>query len=250
MSTLTVRFGRALFHWRSLTPVPIIVLLAALLWLERGQPLPGGETAGLWLDVVGVLLAILGQLLRGWVLGQVQDGTSGQNDYLEARNLNTNGPYARVRNPLYVGNLLIVAGLLLLTHSLLAAAIALFFFFGQYHFIIRAEEGFLRDQFGARFDEYCAQVPRWLPRLRPMSDQPLSHHFDWKRAIKKEHNPFTAWVSGALALWGFRLWASDPSALLAALPWLLAIEAVLLVAFFVVKAWKKGRLFRQPVQNG
>jgi len=246
MTTKTIAIGQVLFRWRSLTPVPVIILLAGVLWLERARWSDGDGTRAIAFFAAGLIVALLGQALRAWVLGQVPEGTSGQGFSLEASTLNTNGPYARVRNPLYVGNLGIVVGLLLMTQSLLAAAIALVFFFGQYHFIIRAEEQFLRGQFAERFDEFCSKVPRWLPRLTPANDLPLSHRFDWRRALKKEHNPFTAWATGAVALWAFQLWMRDPQALRALLPVLIGGEAALLVAFALVKAWKKGKLGGKP----
>lgn len=244
MTTKTLAIGQVLFRWRSLTPVPVILLLGVVLWLERARWSAGDGTRALVFFAAGLVVALLGQALRAWVLGQVPEGTSGQGFSLEATTLNTNGPYARVRNPLYVGNLGIVVGLLLMTQSLLAAGIALLFFFGQYHFIIRAEEQFLRGNFGERFEEFCRKVPRWLPRLTPASDLPLSHRFDWRRALKKEHNPFTAWVTGALLIWAFQLWVRDPAALRVALPALLGAEGALLVCFVLVKAWKKGKLLR------
>jgi len=134
--------GRFLFRWRSFTPVPLLLVAAPLVWRGRGPASP------LWL-AGGLLLCLLGQALRAWVLGQVPDGTSGQNEKLIAVSLNTKGPYARTRNPLYLGNLAITLGLCLVAHSpaLLVAAAALFAL--QYRAIIAAEEDFLRSRFGA-----------------------------------------------------------------------------------------------------
>ena len=59
-----------LFRWRSFTPVPVLLAAIPLLWRSRG----GGGPAWAW---TGLLLCLLGQALRAWVLGQVPDGTSG-----------------------------------------------------------------------------------------------------------------------------------------------------------------------------
>ncbi|MGI5861849.1 MAG: methyltransferase family protein [Myxococcales bacterium] len=243
--TTTLRLGRLLFHWRSITPVPVIAGILALLWFERNELATGRLEVLLALDVAGLLLAIAGQALRAWVLGQVPEGTSGQGNTLEASTLNTTGPYARVRNPLYVGNLLIVVGLLLMTQSLVAAALALAFFFGQYHFIIRAEEQFLRERFAKRFEAFYRSVPRWLPRLKPATDLPLSHRFAWRRSLRKEHNPFAAWMSGAVLLAGWQLWMRDAAGFYAVLPGLVAAEAALLSFYLVVKGWKRGWFLRE-----
>ena len=154
--------GRVLFRWRSFTPVPLLLLAIPLLWIGRGPASPA------WL-AAGLALCVAGQAVRAWVLGQVPDGTSGQNEKLIAISLNTSGPYAHTRNPLYLGNLLITLGLCAVAHSwALLAAVALLFGL-QYRAIIAAEENFLRERFGAEFDAFCARVPRFWPRLRAVS---------------------------------------------------------------------------------
>src|SRR5207237_3321375 len=96
--------GKLLFRWRSFTPVPLLILAVPLLWRSRGGGGPGWVAAG-------SALCVAGEALRAWVIGQVPDGTSGQNERLIATGLNTAGPYALTRNPLYLGNLLITLGL-------------------------------------------------------------------------------------------------------------------------------------------
>src|SRR3954469_15419656 len=153
------RAGQALFRWRSFTPVLILALAIPPLARTRGAHHPA-------FVAIGFALCLLGQALRAWVLGVVPDGTSGQNERLIATDLNTGGPYALTRNPLYLGNLLITLGLCAIAHDAIMLALAAVLFAVQYRAIIAAEERFLRDQFGARFDEYAARVPRFWPRLR------------------------------------------------------------------------------------
>ena len=182
--------GRLLFRWRSFTPVPLIAVAAVLIWRSRGPASP-------WWLAAGLALCIAGQALRAWVLGQVPDGTSGQNEKLIATELNTHGPYAYTRNPLYLGNLGITLGLCLVAHDPLLLAIVAALFWLQYRAIIAAEEGFLRAQFGSQFDDYCARVPRFWPRLKsPRTSRP----WDWRRALRKEHNPAAAWIALAIVL--------------------------------------------------
>src|SRR5687767_14649809 len=108
------QLGGALFRFRSFTPVPVIAITVALLWRSRAGEGPGGATLDMALNAVGVGVALLGQALRFYTLGLVREGTSGQGAVLQATHLNTRGPYAHVRNPLYVGNLGICLGLLLI----------------------------------------------------------------------------------------------------------------------------------------
>ena len=189
-ANLLERAGGVLFRWRSFTPVPVVLLAVPLIWLGRGPSSP------LWL-AAGLALCALGQALRAWVLGQVPDGTSGQNERLIATALNVSGPYAHTRNPLYLGNLGITLGLCLVAHSwLLFAAVGALFGL-QYRAIIAAEEGFLRSQFGAAYEAFCARVPRFWPSLRAVAVAE-ARPWSWRRALKKEHNPAAAWALLAL----------------------------------------------------
>lgn len=241
-STTTLGLGRVLFKFRSFTPVPLLLALAWLLSRSRGGPGLGGAQVDAVLDVAGVLVALAGQALRFYTLGQVPEGTSGQGSALEAVTLNTRGPYAHVRNPLYVGNLGICFGLMLIANDPWVTALALAFFFGEYFFIIRAEEAFLRERFGAAFDTFCERVPRWIPRLTPAFEGSLRTGFDLGRALKKEHNPFTAWSLGAVVLLAWESHARgelDPERTL-----MLASTAVLvLLSFGLIKAYKRRWLF-------
>lgn len=244
--TATTALGTALFRFRSFTPVPVIALVGWLLWRSRGAPGPGGPAVDAWLNGVGLAVAAAGQALRFYTLGLVREGSSGQGAVLESTHLNTQGPYARVRNPLYLGNLGIVLGLLLIAHDPWAYAATLGFFFGEYHFIIRAEERFLLERHGDAYRDFLAKVPRWVPRWNRAYPGRLNDRFDWRRGLKKEHNPFAAWASGAVLLLGWELGARGQLSA----GWMAALGAVelgVLVAFGLIKAYKRGRLFRQRV---
>ena len=237
-----VRLGNVLFRFRSFTPIPVLVLLGWRLFQTRAAAGPGGPGVDGVLDALGVLMALAGQALRFYTLGLVQEGTSGQGAVLEARSLNTRGPYARVRNPLYLGNLGICLGLLLIAHEPYVYAGGLLFFFGEYFFIIRAEERFLLGNFGAAYEGYLRHVPRWVPRLTPAYPGALSARLDWGRALKKEYNPFAAWASGAVLLWGWELFArgglTDQTLAL-----LVSVESMVLLSYLAIKAYKRGWLW-------
>ena len=218
------RAGRFLFRWRSFTPLLLLAVAIPLLAQSRGGHHPVWVAAGL-------LLCVLGQGLRAWVLGGVPDGTSGQNEKLIATELNTTGPYARTRNPLYLGNLLITLGVCTIAHDAILAALAAVLFAVQYRAIIAAEEAFLREKFGSRFDEYAARVPRFWPRLGslPPSPRPWSA----RRALRKEHNPAAAWLAIATLLLGWDARARGDSLARYAV----ALAAIAIV-WLVLKAWK------------
>ena len=224
-ATALERLGETLFRWRSFTPMALFAIALPIVWANRGAQAPG------WLVACAVLCGA-GQALRAWVLGQVADGTSGQNERLIAEDLNTEGAYARTRNPLYLGNLLITLGVCAAAHSAALLALAAALFALQYRAIIAAEERFLRERFGARFAAYCARVPRFWPRLRGPAPE-ARRSWSWRRALRKEHNPAAAWIALVLALLAWDAAARGGRA--HAWLWMLAGVAA---AWLAVKAWK------------
>ena len=82
------------------------------------------------------------------------------------RELVVSGLYKYVRNPMYVGVLLVIIGHFLWFGfwALLIYAMFVFLAFGS--FVIFYEEPNLRQRFGKAYDEYLKRVPRWIPRLK------------------------------------------------------------------------------------
>jgi protein-S-isoprenylcysteine O-methyltransferase Ste14 len=78
--------------------------------------------------------------------------------------LATGGPYAWMRNPVYIGNLLMFAGLCLMCR--LPWAIPIICGLGAlvYHLSVQFEESRLTKRFGESYLEYCRKTPRWIPR--------------------------------------------------------------------------------------
>ncbi|MBV9719560.1 MAG: isoprenylcysteine carboxylmethyltransferase family protein [Candidatus Eremiobacteraeota bacterium] len=125
--------------------------------------------------LIGLPIALAGELIRCWAVGYA--GVTTRNDAVTAASLVSGGPYAHVRNPLYVGNFVTAAGFAvaftgrnslparfaLVVGSLAAMA-------AVYGTIVPHEEAFLRSQFGDEFDRYCELVPPIVPQLQPMAD--------------------------------------------------------------------------------
>jgi protein-S-isoprenylcysteine O-methyltransferase Ste14 len=74
------------------------------------------------------------------------------------------GPYRWVRNPMYVGAFLFLAGYALCTSSVLALLVALLMLVAAHLFAVLYEEPTLRRRFGASYEAYARSTPRWLPR--------------------------------------------------------------------------------------
>ncbi|MGA2889297.1 MAG: isoprenylcysteine carboxylmethyltransferase family protein [Terracidiphilus sp.] len=134
--------------------VPLGFLTTALYLFElvRRAPQP-------WAVALSLALVLPGLALRAYASGYLKKNCE----------LAVTGPYAYTRNPLYLGSMMMAAGFAL---ALLSWPVALALALGFaviYVPVIASEERFLRAQFPG-FDDYCRQVPRFLPRLIPKPD--------------------------------------------------------------------------------
>jgi protein-S-isoprenylcysteine O-methyltransferase Ste14 len=82
-----------------------------------------------------------------------------------AKALTTSGPYAFVRNPIYVGNTLLVLGVVVLFELVWLVPLAGLWCAGVYALVVRHEERRLLARYGAAYHAYQAAVPRWRPRV-------------------------------------------------------------------------------------
>ena len=140
--------------------VVTIVVPAVIVWWSGRVSLWSGSIAGV------VLLAV-GLVLVGWTIrlfSTVGEGTLAPWD--PTTRLVVRGPYRHVRNPMISGIAFVLAGEVLLLES---KALALWFatvVAVNAVYIPLVEEPGLRRRFGAEYDAYVRNVPRWLPRPR------------------------------------------------------------------------------------
>ena len=83
----------------------------------------------------------------------------------ERKILTTTGPYVFVRNPIYIGNTLMLLGVTVLSELLWFLPVMLLWCTVVYHFVVRREETHLADKYGEPYREFMRSVPRWVPRL-------------------------------------------------------------------------------------
>ncbi len=76
------------------------------------------------------------------------------------------GLYRYVRNPMYVSGILVLGGWAIWSPSLPLIFAPFLFFAAAHTFVTLYEEPTLRAKFGASYQEYLRQVPRWIPRLK------------------------------------------------------------------------------------
>ncbi len=170
--------GRLLFRLRSLTAIPFILIL-----IYFAQPT---FTAAL----IGAVPLILGECLRLWAVGYA-GGATRSRTLGAASDLVTTGPYAHVRNPLYLGNLLLSLGVCVIANVYWMVLVLLVGYFAQYLPIIASEEAYLREFCGTTYRTYYVAVPRFIPRLRGYAN-PSAHSFSLFRAFKAERRTLTA----------------------------------------------------------
>jgi protein-S-isoprenylcysteine O-methyltransferase Ste14 len=102
--------------------------------------------------------------LRIWAVSH--PGRHTRSRTIKAPSLITVGPYACVRNPIYLAKFLIGLGLVVLAEAIILIPVYFIVFGLPYRKTVDQEERFLRNKFGEEFARYCAVVPRWLPRLK------------------------------------------------------------------------------------
>ncbi|MEO0279704.1 MAG: methyltransferase [candidate division WOR-3 bacterium] len=113
-------------------------------------------------------LLILGELLRIYSLMYAGESTRAKD--LKANFLVTGGPYAFLRNPIYLGNFFISLSIMIFYNPpLYFFLLFIFLFFLQYFLIVLEEENFLEKEFGEEYKSYKKNTYRFFPKLKPYS---------------------------------------------------------------------------------
>jgi protein-S-isoprenylcysteine O-methyltransferase Ste14 len=120
-------------------------MVAAFLWLASPT---------WWSLFIGVPISILGLALRAWAAGHLEKN----------RALADSGPYAYVRNPLYIGTLAVAAGFVIASRRWELGVLFTAVFLLIYLPVVELEEQHLRSLF-PEYSDYAKRVPRLLPRL-------------------------------------------------------------------------------------
>lgn len=162
--------------------IPVYILMVVLILVARPK---------LSFFLAGFPLIILGELLRIWAAGHLSKN----------KEVTTTGPYAYVKNPLYLGTFLIMTGFCLLASQWIILGVGLLAFFSYYApFKKKAESDRLRQIFGSAWDEYDRSVPDYLPRLSPYEKRGR-HVWEWSRVVSNsEHETAVVTALGVLIL--------------------------------------------------
>ena len=185
----------------------IFILFYAALFIPSWPLFPAtqfGTHYYIYPILAGLIITCTGQLIRGLTIGLAYIVRGGKEGKPYAEGLVTEGIFRHCRNPLYVGNILMLLGVGILANSLVYVAIVVPVFLFIYQAIVLAEEHFLRGKFGAGFDEYCRHVNRWFPNLKGIGTTFGSMQFNWRRWILKEHTTQLIWLIGITLILLFR----------------------------------------------
>jgi protein-S-isoprenylcysteine O-methyltransferase Ste14 len=205
----TARLGGWLFRYRTAIPIPFA---AAILWL--GPEIAG--TPGSLAIVAGLALTMAGELVRLWAVRHI--GTISRTRSERLGPLVVTGPFALIRNPLYVGNIALWVGFALAARLTWASFIIGVLLAVEYHAIVGWEERLLESRVGQVYRDYLEQVPRWIPRLvratavpdrphdregaasRAAPSGPSNTLYSWRETLFSERGTLIAIVLGYLLL--------------------------------------------------
>jgi len=188
------KIGGWLFRHRTWLPLPIVAVLMMV-------PSPG---ASLIAVLAGAATVATGEAIRLWAVRQIGVISRTRSDRLGP--LVRSGPFGLVRNPLYVGNLLLWMGFAISAGMLWFVPIILVVVGAEYHAIVRWEEGHLEERLGESYRTYKAEVGRWLPRKSQVTSLKSQVTFSWGETLFSERGTLIAIVLAYLLLWAkFRI---------------------------------------------
>jgi protein-S-isoprenylcysteine O-methyltransferase Ste14 len=189
----TTRIGGWLFRHRTWLPLPVAIVI---LTLRIGEAPPSPFLVG-----VGVGITMVGELIRLWGVHHIGAISRTRSDRLGP--LVASGPFALIRNPLYVGNIALWVGFALAARLVWLAPVIVVLLGLEYHAIVRWEETLLESRLGQAYRGYAARVPRWLPSLH-RGDRGLRRKmegFSLRATLFSERGTFVAMALGYLLLW-------------------------------------------------
>jgi protein-S-isoprenylcysteine O-methyltransferase Ste14 len=227
--------GHIVFRCRDWgAPLLLVTLVAA----TRPHDFLAAPSVERWLSGAGCLAVALGLLIRCLAIGSSGVRRAGIAGRVDAASLCEDGAYAWCRNPLYLGNAVILAGLALVFDSRWLVLVGLPLACLAIASLVAAEESVLAERFGARYAAYRDRVSRFLPR-RPLlaAGEPLN----WRRALRREHGTMFAATSAILALLAVKALARGGLAAWHRHGWsLLAVWLVAAALWAVVRRLKRS----------
>ena len=176
--------GKILYKYRSYTPIPFLLVMIIF-------AIPNNTSI-----IIGLTIAVLGESIRLWGVSYFGSVSRATSQFVEA-SLITQGPFSYLRNPLYLGNIIIYFGLGIMSLALFPylQIFALIYFTFQYYCIIFNEEEYLYSKFQDTFTVYKSTVKRFLPKKNELPEEIKSKlSFNIKSGFKSEKRSLQAIV--------------------------------------------------------
>jgi protein-S-isoprenylcysteine O-methyltransferase Ste14 len=187
------RFGGRLFRQRTWLPLPFALALLLI-------PSPPSSPPLLW---IGAAAVSAGELLRLWAVRHIGVISRTRSERLGP--LISTGPFAWVRNPLYIGNLALWVGFTVSAGLVWLLPPIVLLLGVEYHLIVRWEEGLLEARVGEVYRMYASRVPRWIPRRWRAAGSHTVHAarrtFSWAETLFSERGTLAAIGAGYFLLW-------------------------------------------------
>lgn len=149
-----------MLKWIDIPPVWLLGF-AVLAWLQAAYWPLGLSFGGDWADFAGGLLVGGGLVLMALAFAEFRRHKTTVIPHQEADRLITSGIFKRTRNPIYLGDALILGGLILRWDAVLALPLVPIFFWVIEKRFILSEEDRLRRKFRMEFARYCEKTRRW-----------------------------------------------------------------------------------------
>ncbi len=233
------RFRNALF--------PVVGAIMAL--TSRPASFPESASANAALALAGVAVALSGQAVRLMTIGYDYIKRGGKDGKVYADNLVTGGFYATCRNPMYIGNTLIVIGFAMAYGSRAGYFVVVPFFLYAYAAIIIAEETYLAGKFGGQYEAYKRDVPRIFPKPDRLGAALEGSRYDWKKALRKDYGQVfqTLFILVLIGMARIRLAGGSFSGRKAA--FLTAAAAISILFFIVSRILKKTNRLASEIKK-
>lgn len=171
------KIGAFIFRNRSYAPIPMLLL--AVFWNNYNPSI---------LNItLGLLFIVLGELGRIYCVSYAGGITRTRTGDL--KQLISSGPFAYVRNPIYISNIVMYSGSAFLLGAPELVPFSILYFAIEYIFIVAYEEKILINEFGQEYINYCDKVNRWLPKCRAYKGKNV-HSPVLNEALKAEKSTF------------------------------------------------------------
>jgi protein-S-isoprenylcysteine O-methyltransferase Ste14 len=202
------RLGGWLFRHRTSLPLPIAL---AIVVLPIGESPPSAAFIA-----VGIAITAAGEALRLWGVHHIGAISRTRSERLGP--LVDTGPFALLRNPLYIGNIALWVGFAIAARLPWLAPVSVVLLGVEYHLIVKWEERLLEERLGEAYRDYVKRVPRWLPvstfhrgdredrREKDFSASSAASAvnrdpFSWSETLFSERGTLIAMALGYLLLW-------------------------------------------------